>query len=471
MSSSTSPRLHQVHTGTEAKTPQAKRVRTAQGSCWSCKQRRIKCTLTKPCCNQCKVIGAECVYSNLLIRWSTRPNAFQALVAGVSEPCPITLYQKRALEYFEHRLWPLFTVDEAPCSVPLDTTIKDKTVLQAVCVIADAHRYLLDKRQSESNVQLRRVDALASIRRDLCQVGLSEDQQKHLLSAILILYFLDGYIDCNREHAATSSHQVRIRAMINNMGGAGRILATANDALRLLISEFAAADLSAAIFRGVEPYFPCDAWPLLSAYRVWWASTGEDALKLGLLFQNISAMVFYGKKIQSSNEAPSAEQVTTFEATFCPTYSLIAYSEQFDTVWKASSETRAAQESVLRGEFYRIFQHAANIYLYRVICRYPPVHCLVQQHVCAAIGKVLSMEDDSKEANCVLLPLRIVGAHLENEKLQQRLFHKLELIHQSLKFESVDCVKHWLSKLWELESLPEAWTDLFQDLNQHAVVI
>ncbi|KAH7222354.1 hypothetical protein BKA60DRAFT_594988 [Fusarium oxysporum] len=409
-----------------------KRVRTVQGSCWSCKQRRIKCTLTKPCCDQCKAIGAECVYSNLLVRWSTRPNTFQARVAGVLESSPIAYYQKRALEYFEHRLWPLFT---------------DKTVLQAVCVIADAHRYLLDRRQSESNVQLRRVDMLASIRKDLCQVGLSEDQLKHLLSAILILYFLDGYIDCKREHAATSSHQVGIRAMINNKGGYGRILATANDALRLLISEFTAADLSAAIFRGVEPYFPCDAWPLLSAYRVWWASIPEDALKLGLLFQNISAMVFYGKKIQSSNDAPSTEQVMAFEATFCPTYSLIAYSEQFDT------------ESVLRGEFYRIFQHAANIYLYRVICHYPPGHYLVQQHVYGAIGKILSMEDDSKEPNCVLLPLCIAGAHLENVKLQQRLFHKLDLIHQSLKFESVDC------------SLPEAWTDLFQGLNQHAVVI
>ncbi|RKK78705.1 hypothetical protein BFJ69_g5457 [Fusarium oxysporum] len=182
-------------------------------------------------------------------------------------------------------------------------------------------------------------------------------------------------------------------------------------------------------------------------------------------------MVFYGKKIQSSNDAPSTEQVMTFEATFCPTYSLIAYSEQFDTVWKASSETRAAQESLLRGEFHRIFQQAANIYLYRVICRYPPGHYLVQRHVYGAIGKILSMEDDSKEPNCVLLPLCIAGAHLENVKLQQRFFHKLDLIHQSLKFESVDCVKQWISKLWELESLPEAWTDLFQGLNQHAVVI
>ncbi|RKK78704.1 hypothetical protein BFJ69_g5456 [Fusarium oxysporum] len=225
MSSSTSPRLHQVHTGAEAKNARTKRVRTVQGSCWSCKQRRIKCRLTKPCCDQCKAIGAECVYSNLLVRWSTRPNTFQARVAGVLESSPIAYYQKRALEYFEHRLWPLFTVDEAPCSFPLDTAIKDKTVLQAVCVIADAHRYLLDRRQSESNVQLRRVDMLASIRKDLCQVGLSEDQQKHLLSAILILYFLDGYIDCKREHAATSSHQVGIRAMINNKGGYGRILA------------------------------------------------------------------------------------------------------------------------------------------------------------------------------------------------------------------------------------------------------
>ena len=55
----------------ECKTAGTKRKRIVQGSCWPCKQRRVKCDLRKPSCDKCHSLGAECCYDRLLLRWST----------------------------------------------------------------------------------------------------------------------------------------------------------------------------------------------------------------------------------------------------------------------------------------------------------------------------------------------------------------------------------------------------------------
>ena len=106
-----------------------------------------------------------------------------------------------------------------------------------------------------------------------------------------------------------------------------------------------------------------------------------------------------------------------------------------------------------------------------MLCRHTFHHPLVQRHVYGAVSKILAMHDGCKLLNCVLLPLCVSGAHLRNTQLQQRLLHKLDQVHRCLKFESVDCVKQWLSRLWALESPPQSWADLFKDLNPQAVVI
>ncbi|KAK0383203.1 hypothetical protein NLU13_9116 [Sarocladium strictum] len=458
-----------------------KRVRTVEGSCWSCKGRRVKCDLAKPSCGHCQTLGAECVYGSVRVRWSTRPNAFQARIANApgssassssSSSCELAVYQKRALEYFMNRLWPLFTSERVACPFPVDAATRDRTMLQAVCVISDAHRCRLDRRNSESGVQLRRIHVLASINQAISRVGMARGpQQIQLLYAVLLLYFLDGYIDCKTENAATLSHQMGIRAIINSSGGYQNVLASSNDALCLLISEFVAADLSSALFRNTEPFFPPETWPLLSTYRVWWASDKREALKLGMLFQKIAAMIFYGKGIQSAGETASPKQVEEFEADFSPIYTSVSSSGQAGPPEGHDAGAPCTEESLLRGEFLRAYQHCASIYLYRVICRYPAQHSIVQQHVYGAISKIVAMDDESKLLDCVLLPLCVAGAHLRNASLQRTLFHKLDVIHRNLKFESVGCIKEWITGLWSLEALPQGWTELFQDLNPQAVVI
>ena len=50
-----------------------KRQRTVQGSCWPCKQRRVKCDLCRPRCRRCILSGAECSFDKILVRWNARP--------------------------------------------------------------------------------------------------------------------------------------------------------------------------------------------------------------------------------------------------------------------------------------------------------------------------------------------------------------------------------------------------------------
>ena len=53
---------------------QPKRRRTVEGSCWPCKQRRVKCDLQKPSCRRCINSQTEdCSYDKVLLRWKKRP--------------------------------------------------------------------------------------------------------------------------------------------------------------------------------------------------------------------------------------------------------------------------------------------------------------------------------------------------------------------------------------------------------------
>ena len=451
-----------------------KRIRVVEGSCWSCKRRRVKCNLGKPTCEQCRGVGAKCDYGKVVLRWSTRPSPFQTMLPSERAASSLGLYQKRSLDYFEACLWPLFTVDSNPSPCPVSTAIEDRTVLQATCVLADAHRYLLDKRNSETNLQLRRVDCLATVRSQLQQspigtpIVTADKRHYSFLFAILLLYFLDGYIDCKRDFAATLSHHAGVKATINCLGGFNMVRSFGDEAFKILLSQFATADLSTAMLRCTVPSFSPDIWTTMCAHRVWWATEASDALMLAKVFQEISAMIFYANEIEKGLSEMSLERIASFEASFGPVYDSIASSG-----WPEEPRAGSSLDfgHVNRRAFLHSYQHSASIFLYRVICGLPLRHYLVQQHVYGCINIIVAMDESSKSLNCVLLPLCIAGSHVQSAGLRALLLTKLEVIHQHLKFESVISIKQWLLGLWESLSPRETWTELFQNLNHQAAVV
>lgn len=179
-----------------------KRIRTSKGSCWSCKKRRVKCDLAKPVCRHCASAGTTCDYNSRLIRWSTKPSGRVPAAYGmiprdeVRLTVSLDVCERRALDYFHLRVWPLLTTSKEPCAAPTPVALEHRVVLLAACVLSDSHRRLQDGgSRGQDALNKRRVECLAAVRTEIagcCIEVKGTGTLIVLLFAVILLYFDDG---------------------------------------------------------------------------------------------------------------------------------------------------------------------------------------------------------------------------------------------------------------------------------------
>lgn len=174
----------------------AHRIRTTKGSCWPCKKRRVKCDLARPACRRCASSATPCDYNSRLIRWSTRPSVPRGSEARLTV-LSIGACERRALDYFHRRVWPLLTTSKEPCAAPTPVALEHRVVLLAACVLSDSHRRLQDGGgvRGQDAPGKRRLECLAAVRTEIA--GCCVDVQGTgtlvvLLFAVILLYFDDG---------------------------------------------------------------------------------------------------------------------------------------------------------------------------------------------------------------------------------------------------------------------------------------
>jgi hypothetical protein len=176
----------------------SKRPRTVEGSCWPCKQRRVKCDLEKPSCSRCVANGSDrCSYEKVLLRWKQSPaRGVPAIQPTISDGLSLPVSERRAIEYFKNRLWPLFSTVHEPCPPPVALALRSQPVLQALCVFAEEHRALQrteNQLLTKDVFERRRLQCLTVIRSHLDNNDAATSLPA-LLVAVLLLYFLEGYV-------------------------------------------------------------------------------------------------------------------------------------------------------------------------------------------------------------------------------------------------------------------------------------
>ncbi|KAM0542870.1 hypothetical protein ACHAPJ_012593 [Fusarium lateritium] len=455
------------------------RIRVVEGSCWPCKKRRIKCDLAKPTCSRCAKVGATCDYNQRLIRWSTRPAVtvpaiYQITTHDEQLAASLAVYEKRSLDYFHGRFWPLLTTAAKPCAPPTIVALQNRVVLLATCVLADSHRWLQDGRNSRSILNVKRMECLAALREEVDGCCAKEDGPlQTLLFAVLLLYFHDGFLECAQSSASTSSHRDGVLAIVNQLGGMTTVLGTGQDPLHMMLSEFATTDLTRAMLTGQPPSFPPDIWDVVDRGPVWWGRDTQGYCSLSSVFQQISSMAFYLEATTHMIEEFSIERIRIFEAALRPTYASLAVEDLTSPRSPGDKDiTECDTESAQAFSLVRIFQHSALIYLYRAICGLPAGHPLVQQHTQSCLDCIFSVQKPSKILNCAVLPLCIAGAHSQCPK-QQRLVRGLAgFIYDEIRFASVHSVTAALEAIWK--RAPEedlTWNDMFSHLNPQAIIL
>lgn len=456
-----------------------KRIRTTEGSCWSCKQRRVKCDLQKPSCRKCLDAGDKCNYNKIVLKWNTRPTkgapaANQLCLYHQSLPgslgYSLATNEKRAIEYFRLRVWPLFHMSSTPCQAPVALALGDRSVLLATCVLADSHRVLHDGRHSRENVQSKRLHCLSTLRKQLAEGFHGEMLLSSLLVAVLLLYFSDGYVECNQEFASTSSHHAGARAIINSLGGLPAIMSGADTSIKMLLSEFATTDVTNALLQGRVPCFPPTAWDVMDPDAVWWDKSSVGMESFDAIFKKMAELAFYRDLVERDPSLLTMEKVQEFEAGLRPAYATMA-SSTLEEVDSAGDTEPVDEDIVPYRALCRAFQHSANLYLYRAICNLPTTHPLVQQHTQACLDCITGLPPDSKALNCALYPILTAAAHTLSVSNQQAVIQRLDMVYENLKFDSVTTIKLSLKELWGSSRQHGSWNDMFSGLKQQTLVL
>ena len=456
-----------------------KRIRTTEGSCWSCKQRRVKCDLQKPSCRKCLDAGEKCNYNKIVLKWNTRPTkgapaANQLCLYHQSLPgslgYSLATNEKRAIEYFRLRVWPLFHMSSTPCQPPIALALGDRSVLLATCVMADSHRVLHDGRHSRDVVQSKRLHCLATLRKQLAEVANGEMLLSTLLVAVLLLYFSDGYVECSQEFASTSSHHAGVRAIIDSLGGLPSIMRGSDTSVKMLLSEFATTDVTNALLQGRVPCFPSDVWDMMDPEAVWWDKAAFGMESFDTIFKKMADLARYRDLVQKDPSEFSMEKVQAFESGFRPGYATMESTTLAEVAVK--SDPQLLDEDIVPSRaLCRAFQHSANLYLYRAICALPPQHPLVQQHAQACLDCITGMPADSKALNCALYPIFTSAAHTFSASNQKTVIQKLETVYENIKFDSVNTIKQALKDIWGSQRQLGSWDDMFSGFQEQTLVL
>ncbi|OAL56445.1 hypothetical protein IQ07DRAFT_674645 [Pyrenochaeta sp. DS3sAY3a] len=453
-----------------------KRIRTVEGSCWPCKKRRIKCDLTKPSCSRCSMVGATCNYDTRLLKWSVRPTgtaplSYQAISREEQLAASLAVYEKRALDYFHRRFWPLMGNSSKLCAPPTFVALEHRVVLLAACVLAESHRYLQDGRNSQRNLYLKRLDCLTAVREELdfCCVD-KNGPLLILLFAVLLLYFTDGYLECTRDFASTNSHHAGVMAIIERLGGITSVMNSGSDSLHMLLSNFASTDLTTAMLRGTTPALPPQFWESVEKGPVWWGKDPFGKSSVAAVFKEMSTMMLWRENLLNRSETPPIDQIRIFEDSLRPVYAQFRPLDCQDAEIMHGTHDPEDPDMAACYTFTRALQHTALIFLYRAVCNLPTSHQLVQQHVMACIDCIFGVERPSQVLNCALFPLCIAGAHVTSTKHQRTVLEILNVIYTDMRFASVQSIRSALEAVWEREVDGLPWVEMFSGLENTLVL-
>jgi hypothetical protein len=452
-----------------------KRRRTVEGSCWPCKQRRVKCDLQKPVCRRCTLSQPEeCSYDKILLKWKKRPASsvpspqspfsMDSFIHGTS----LAVNERKAIDYFQGRLWPLLSTVHEPCPPPIALALRSQPVLQALCVFSEEHRASQETGSSKQTLDRMRLRCLTAIRSQLGDDCSKGTPSSALLVAVLLLYFLEGYVNCISDDASTRCHLAGALAIIDALGGFWAAWLSSDKITKMLLSELASTDLTDALLQDRPPSFSASVWQHMDADSVWWENVPASP-SLGSVFSTMAEMSFYRHELKNGATL-SNDRVQAFERALQP---MSPKSDNTESPTSPNSPESAICHPATPASLslVRAFQHAGLIYLYSAIHSIPTNHGLVQQHVTACIESIQEMSTTCKAQNCALFPLYVAGAHAIQESHRSCVLERLDIIHNNLRFQSVVSIRSTLSQIWHAERSQETWPGIFRDTAMCTLVI
>ena len=344
-----------------------------------------------------------------------------------------------------------------PCPPPVDLALRSQPVLQASCAFAEEHRALQERRQTKSTLNYQRLHCLTAIRGQLGDDPAKVASLSTLLVAVLLLYFLEGYIDYTNSDTSTRCHFLGVLAILDTLGDFEAAWVSSDQMTRVLLSEFASTDLTDALLQDRRPCFPTKIWDIMESGSVSWEMS-RGTKSLATVFSTMSEMSSYLHAIRNGADA-SNECIQEFERALQPSYSMLNSS-----VTASTSARQELLEPATASSFSLLhaFQHAGLIYLYSAILDIPTQNFPVQQHVHAFVECIHGIDVNSRVQNCALYPLYVAGAHAIIETHRIYILERFDIIYSNLGFQSVQAIQSALQHLWAPPEGSKNWTGTFK---------
>jgi len=435
------------------------RIRTVEGSCWGCKERRVICDLTAPACEKCTKIGRRCDYGKVRLRW-TDCVASRGRLAGKKIP----LYQAPVLQknadhhilYFENELLPRFNLSNTVPRVDLKLLAQDPILLQSVVAVANAHatyRSANEKALSLSKIQDRN-NALRMFRKQLMSTQ-TDETNNSLFIANVLLCILDGIIEPITESSATHHHLMGGKAILKQWKGMHDVFQTKFELPVLMLSIFATMDLTHALLIGDAPYFDASSWSEFGDCEPWWGNvkSSDDFLETMAILSQLATL---------------GHEVRHFRGT-APIGILLSIHQALEQQAVRQEEGEKTQSQKAWGAFCASYRFTASVYLYRALSALDVDHPLVQQAVSDCMEVVGGHDLTDKLHHCILFPVLIVGSHclLSEQRLEIR--KSIARTASYLSFEALRSLESFLEKRWdELDTSAECregnWWVFFDEI-------
>lgn len=451
----------------------AHRSRIIQGSCWTCRRRRIKCDLQKPACTRCLNSGQSCSYlSTPPIKWvggcATRgrlagliPSADGLAALGQLSTKPMD--SSDSLLYFVNTVLPRFQIWDEPINWDVDKAKQQRVLCQTMTAVSQAHYVRYAKMDVYGVLQQKaRYAAIEAFRRVLEQGVHSEEAARLLFSINVLFCMLDGMIEPCDESNASICHLRGGWAILHEWPHIPTKMLLDGGLEAHLLSIFATIDLVHALLSGKKPFFDSTTWKMFAGAQTWFGrlETGDRFLKI---LAALSEMARLGNIVHDNFPLDITGLI---EKCLSPIEDMLKKGHVGNSSALEESDLQPCSWDV----FCSIYELCAIIYLNRALRRRRADDEAVQDAARRGVETLVTRELPGMMRHCIIFPLLLIGSHCTRAQDCQEVRRVLSPSSSYLSFGNMQLMDEFLLSTWALQPLHETWWETFSTLSQQAFI-
>jgi len=449
-----------------------RRSRVIEGSCWTCRKRRIKCDLRKPSCTRCLDGGQTCSYSNTPpVKW-VGGSATRGRLAGPHSPIssglalgalPATqpLKNSEVILYFANEVMPRLQIPDKPINLDLDNVLQDEPLRQTIIAVSQAH-YALHSKVSVYDVAVirkkTRQTAIEGFLRCLGEGVHSESSAQRLFAISILFCVLDGMIAPSEEHNVSTCHLRGGCAILDQWTNTPTRMLLQDGWQAHMLSLYTTIDLVHALLSGDKPFFEPMIWRMFANVQTWFGRlrVGDRFLEILAAFSDMAAL---GNIVYANLPLDSVRLV---EKCLAPIEAIFDSRPRHEGFFDDPNTSLSSPWT----SFCSIYDICGIIYLQRALRLRSMDDEMVQAATRRGVEKLKDGNLPGMMRHCVIFPILVIGSHCNSAQDRRAILDALSASSSYLAFRNMPMMVDFLRATWAREEVHATWWETFASVSQ-----